>query len=686
MPRRSNSRGGFGGNARRRQRRQLMSQARQESQSQSESEFDQSDDHMSVDENQPDIQADPSSLVAYDETWVEQARMFDDELRSISINECSNCHRKFPGLQLANERCSHCRNDPVKFSITNIVISPIPTELQGLTIIEQMLIAQVHPVVQLYRVRGAQFAFKGNVISFVQDIGEYFSILPLLPAQLAKVIMFTKNTPTGEANFRARRDKLLAALQWLKENNLYYRHITISRDNLVQIPEDGDMVRVLRPHAIDDPFGDAHEGESFVPLLLPVDQQRQIRQEFRLPYPATSGDPIDEFTSEGYIAKAFPCLFPDGRGDFLYPRLKQLTRHEYVNFLVQYHDRRFIEDKRFSYFMMNTMLRHEALTCSGIFVRRTALDGATAADIRQRMESNPAFLRQVMAYAAKLRSTRPYWSQRCGELLDMVDQLSTPTIFFTLSAADYHWPDLYRLLLQAHNQDPDTELSEHQRREMMHNNADLVAFFLQHRCQLFVHHVLYPIFGVVDHWDRFEWQWRGSGHMHGLLWFQDAPNVDRLAHLELMSEEEREIIRLYFDHLCVAINPNLPLAEGGTHPCRIRFSEVPEEGRLADLNQLLNYYQRHTQCGAHCLRRERNRPNAPLKCRFKFPIDTREVSAIEYVNYRHEFFPKRNDPLIGRYNAFVSQVSLIFFHTLKHKITFYFILGLESKHRLFANC
>ena len=35
------------------------------------------------------------------------------------------------------------------------------------------------------------------------------------------------------------------------------------------------------------------------------------------------------------------------------------------------------------------------------------------------------------------------------ELLAMIRQLGTPTWFFTLSAADMKWPDIYRSLLDS---------------------------------------------------------------------------------------------------------------------------------------------------------------------------------------------------------------------------------------------
>src|SRR5699024_4365436 len=46
----------------------------------------------------------------------------------------------------------------------------------------------------------------------------------------------------------------------------------------------------------------------------------------------------------------------------------------------------------------------------------------------------------------------------------------------------------------------------------------------------------------------------------------------------------------------------------------------------------------------------------PMKCRFKFPIPVRERSAVEYKDGRLEFFPRRNDTLMGRFNAFVTHV------------------------------
>ena len=47
-------------------------------------------------------------------------------------------------------------------------------------------------------------------------------------------------------DFPVRRAKVLTALQWLQNNNPYYRDITINQVNLAALPEDGHVDNQLR--------------------------------------------------------------------------------------------------------------------------------------------------------------------------------------------------------------------------------------------------------------------------------------------------------------------------------------------------------------------------------------------------------------------------------------------------------
>ena len=53
---------------------------------------------------------------------------------------------------------------------------------------------------------------------------------------------------------------------------------------------------------------------------------------------------------------------------------------------------------------------------------------------------------RVLHYASSLQGTRQYWMQQRRRLIAMVDNLGMPTIFFTHSAADFHWPGLGNLI------------------------------------------------------------------------------------------------------------------------------------------------------------------------------------------------------------------------------------------------
>ena len=73
-----------------------------------------------------------------------------------------------------------------------------------------------------------------------------------------------------------------------------------------------------------------------------------------------------------------------------------------------------------------------------------------------------------------MRSSKGYWSKRCIELKNKVRQNGEPTIIFTSSAADYHWPDLFRLLCPDKKYE---ELSDNEKRNLMHDNPIIVAYF-----------------------------------------------------------------------------------------------------------------------------------------------------------------------------------------------------------------
>ena len=111
-------------------------------------------------------------------------------------------------------------------------------------------------------------------------------------------------------------------------------------------------------------------------------------------WPSISGNPVNEFTTEGYTSCAFPTLFPTGSADFVSPHQCSVTIGNYFKHLMLYSDSRFAKHPRFRYhfahmhvvtgmfhhsfffryFALNTEMRHRALQTGRIYVRQNPHD------------------------------------------------------------------------------------------------------------------------------------------------------------------------------------------------------------------------------------------------------------------------------------------------------------------------
>uniref|UniRef100_A0ABD2X0C6 Uncharacterized protein n=1 Tax=Trichogramma kaykai TaxID=54128 RepID=A0ABD2X0C6_9HYME len=239
---------------------------------------------------------------------------------------------------------------------------------------------------------------------------------------------------SGMAQFRVRSKKLLEALLWLQENNIYYKHLKISYCNSNSLPDDGDIISILA-NANNESNDDLNENfnnsleENSIFALPNINQQNRIETDLNSTYPTTNKSPINEFTSEGYMSCAFPTLFPTGQGDFLQPRLITVTALQYFRYLMMYKDGRFAQDPRFRYFAMNRILRHEAITQSNIYLKKIDLKNKTIHDLKEMINSNPSLLYNIMVYSSRLASSNGFWHKRYSELKSMIEQLGKPTIF-----------------------------------------------------------------------------------------------------------------------------------------------------------------------------------------------------------------------------------------------------------------
>ncbi|CAG8615853.1 14656_t:CDS:2, partial [Cetraspora pellucida] len=119
---------------------------------------------------------------------------------------------------LFEEECRQCYNEktnPKKFSVeNNMDPKEVPQELKNLTSIEEMLIAQVFPVISVYNLHRGQYTYCGNVINFSQDLQEFVTCL--LHDSLSLDVLIVQHHSTNSPEFS---DEILESLLENDEDN-----------------------------------------------------------------------------------------------------------------------------------------------------------------------------------------------------------------------------------------------------------------------------------------------------------------------------------------------------------------------------------------------------------------------------------------------------------------------------------
>ena len=237
-----------------------------------------------------------------------------------------------------------------------------------------------------------------------------------------------------------------------------------------------------------------------------------------------------------------------------------------------------------------------------------------------------------------------------------------------------HWPELHSLL------DPNsTNLSADVRRKNVIDIPHLVDWFFTKHLESFLKHWLYDTLNAEWHWNRYEFQARGSIRCHGTAKLKSDHGLCNLTEIALkgfltekchsdcrdgnilhdieQDKKASEQVCNYVESLVSTWNPPPPVSEIWTkphiHPCK-KFHEdiVDFETDYADL---LNTVQRHTRCSTNYRLKRRNE-NKELQCRFNIPFNCCTETKLEFepintkdnsIQYKAKVVTKRNDPRLN---------------------------------------
>ena len=315
-------------------------------------------------------------------------------------------------------------------------------------------------------------ASRGHTISFKQDIFDFAHVLPRIPEELPVIVLKSPNETITDISFLVRGDKLIAALQFLKENNENYRHIQISTQNTSMYVEIGIVQFALQidssahniPQEEASAVNEESTGEPSYTVDLPIPQENLLtmlraalqieNQQANVEWPTGDQRPISEFTT-GYFSKAFPDFFPDGKRDYTKSRLQaNSTLADYFRHLMRL-DRAhgFVTHHSFTFVCTNMLRRHAALNTGNVFAKRCAQDLSVAELKRAFLEWDEKVLNKLLYFAAPISAPRQNLRYKTHQAVSFTqwlrlssDDMAMFNYFQTFSAPDIHWDDLHKLL------------------------------------------------------------------------------------------------------------------------------------------------------------------------------------------------------------------------------------------------
>ena len=192
--------------------------------------------------------------------WVvKEMEDFHKMQSKLENRSCIVCHERWPTRQklAAKEyvciRCSRDKRTPKLYSAENDMLpGPRPLCLEGLTQVEEMLIARACPIMCVYRKHGGQRGYRGHVLNLPQDVQGFVDKLPRPIADMPVLLVRRRGTDNSHADFRVRRACVLTALQWLKINNRFYHDIQIDLGVIHELPTDDIASCLLHIEEADD--------------------------------------------------------------------------------------------------------------------------------------------------------------------------------------------------------------------------------------------------------------------------------------------------------------------------------------------------------------------------------------------------------------------------------------------------
>ena len=133
------------------------------------------------------------------------------------------------------------------------------------------------------------------------------------------------------------------------------------------------------------------------------------------------------------------------------------------------------------------------------------------------------------AFMKEIRGTTAYWKDQLYALLAKINFLGPPTFFLTFTANELGWPELFMMIDPTLTEVEVCQMPAAQKWQMVKDNQIIAALHFHRRTRGLLKYLMSKnsLLGKVkDYWVRFEFQMRGSPHIHMFTWIDGAPDLD----------------------------------------------------------------------------------------------------------------------------------------------------------------
>ncbi|KAH7243817.1 hypothetical protein B0J15DRAFT_565109 [Fusarium solani] len=279
-----------------------------------------------------------------------------------------------------------------------------------------------------------------------------------------------------------------------------YRDIVVRQDRLQRLPLDGSIVASIASQVADIPDGEVPQGPveeaveedpsdadaSAIPNLQVTETELNALQsrfphgtpdpermtdlehmppsaqaQHQMPLPSIRRAPINEFNrSQPLLTLAFPTLYPDGKADFVEPRLRSVTYQDYLAHAMRWQDGRFARHETWPFVALNTLLRAQVIDYAAKYCSKSEKKSEAFAQIGKALMPRVKDHNPLISFTSKLLNQlvakRDYSKQEVSHLLlGLPLQEGSRTCLYV----DCRNPDMHSCSLQIDGDEVDEALN-----------------------------------------------------------------------------------------------------------------------------------------------------------------------------------------------------------------------------------